>query len=208
MFVGFCAWYLSGHFVQLLVSGCLLAFLPASRRFCRFLSACWSFCQFVGVSAGLWLPVGLSASLSAFLLVSGCLLASLPVCRRFCRSLVACWPFCRSAGLSAALLACCLCLGLPGDSRLPFFLSACAWSFAAGGHIATLPLICAASIFSLACLSCPAFSSVVHVDILLINARACVYFISFIYLYSVICRFMTNSMLFMTNSMLCFFGCG
>ncbi len=198
MFVGFCAWYLSGHFVQLLVSGCLLAFLPASRRFCRFLSACWPFCQSVGVFAGLWLLVGLSASLSAFLPVSGCLLAFLPLC----------WLFCRSAGLSAALLACCLCLGLPGDSRLPFFLSACAWSFAAGGHIATSPLICAASIFSLACLSCPVFSSVVHVDILLINARACVYFISFIYLYSVICRFMTNSMLFMTNSMLCFFGCG
>ena len=155
---------------------------------CWFLVVCWPLCQSAGVSAGFCLSAGLSAALLAFL----------PLC----------WPLCRSAGLSAALLACCVCLGLPGDSRLPFSLSACAWSFAVGGHIATSPLICAASIFSLACLCCPAFSLVVHVDILLINARACVYFISFIYLYSVICRFMTNSMLFMTNSMLCFFGCG
>ncbi|WP_419639292.1 hypothetical protein [Thiolapillus sp.] len=109
------------------------------------LSLCWPLCRSVGRSAAL--------------------LAALPLC----------WFLCRSAGLSAALLACCVCLGLSGDSRLPFSLSACAWSFAAGGHIATLPLICAASTFSLACLSsCLVLTLVVHVDILLINAFAIV----------------------------------
>ncbi len=150
------------------------------------MSVCWPLCQSAGVFVGLCLPAGLFASLPAFLSVSVCLLASLPVCRRFCRFLSACWPLCQSAGvsvglclsagLSAALLACCVCLGLPGDSRLPFSLSACAWSFAVGGHIATSPLICAASTFSLACLSCPAFSSVVYVDILMFAVVRCCFF--------------------------------
>ena len=171
------------------------------------MSVCWPLCQSAGVSAGLCLlctmyhvpfsrsglcaglclPAGLSASLPAFLSVSVCLLASLPVCRRFCRSLSACWPLCQSAGvsagfclpagLSAVLLACCVCLGLPGDSRLPFSLSACARSFVVGGHIATSPLICAASIFSLACLfSCPVLTLVVHVDILMFAVVRCCFF--------------------------------
>ncbi|WP_419639905.1 hypothetical protein, partial [Thiolapillus sp.] len=66
-------------------------------------------------------------------------------------SLLLYWPLCRSDGLSIALFVCCVCLGLPGDSRLPVFLSACVWCFSAVGHIAAL-LICAASTFH-ACLS-------------------------------------------------------
>ncbi|WP_419634298.1 hypothetical protein, partial [Thiolapillus sp.] len=152
------------------------------------LPLCWPLCRSAGLSVALLASLPLCWPLCRSAGFSAALLASLPLC----------WPLCRSAGLfaallaslplcwsSAALLACCVCLGLLGDSRLPFFLFACAWSFAVGGHIATSPLICAASTFSLACLCCPAFSLVVHVDILLINARACVYFISFIIIYIV-----------------------
>ena len=126
---------------------------------CWPLFACWPLCQSAGVSAGLCLPAGLSASLPAFLPVSVCLLAF--------------------DGLCVCLIAfvlCCLRFGLPGDSRLPFSLSACAWCFFAVGYIAAL-LICAASTFSLACLfSCPAFSSVVHVDILMFAVVRCCFF--------------------------------
>ena len=175
------------------VSACLLAFLSACRRFCRFLPACWPLCQPAGVSAGLCLPAGLFASLPAFLPVSACLLASLSACRRFCRSLC-----CAPCALVYWAIAGCLSLCLPVPGVFP-----------SGGYIASVPLICAASTFhAFMFLVAQFLISVVHVDILLINACACVYFISFIYLYSVICRFMTNSMLFMTNSMLCFFGCG
>ena len=131
------------------VSVCLLASLPVCRRFCRSLSACWSLCQSAGVSAGFCLPAGLSASLPAFLPVSVCLLA----CDGFCVCLI-------------AFVLCCLRFGLPGEAdsllfvcwRLVFF---CWWL-----HCCLL-LICAAFTFSLSVFCCPAFSSVVHVDILI-----------------------------------------
>ena len=89
---------------------------------------------------------GRSAGRSAVLLVYACLLLILPLCRPLCRSagrsavllvyacllliLPLCRPLCRFAGLSAVLVVCSLRFGLPGDSRLPFSLSACAWCFA------------------------------------------------------------------------------
>ncbi|WP_419627364.1 hypothetical protein [Thiolapillus sp.] len=72
------------------------------------------------------LPLCLSNVCFAALLVYACLLLILSLC----------WPLCRSDGLSVALLVCSLRFGLPGDSRMPFSLSACAWSFSAGRHIA------------------------------------------------------------------------
>ncbi|WP_419632803.1 hypothetical protein [Thiolapillus sp.] len=83
-------------------------FLPLCWPLLAFLPLCWPLCR------------------SAVLLVYVCLLASLPLY----------WPLCRSDGLSIALFACCVCFGLPGDSRLPVSLSANAWCFSAGGYIA------------------------------------------------------------------------
>ena len=118
------------------VFGCLLASLPACRRFCRSLAACWLLCQSSGVSAGLWLPAGFSASLSAFLSV-----------------LVACWFLCLSAGLCVVLHS----LWSAGRQPLAFFLFANAWCFSVGGHIATSPLICAASTFSAVSFQLPSY---------------------------------------------------
>ncbi|WP_419639838.1 hypothetical protein, partial [Thiolapillus sp.] len=53
------------------------------------------------------LPFSCSAGFFAVLLAYACLLASLLLY----------WPLCRSDGLSIALFVCCVCLGLPGDSR-------------------------------------------------------------------------------------------
>ncbi|WP_419625466.1 hypothetical protein, partial [Thiolapillus sp.] len=161
------------------VFACLLAFLPACRRFCRSLPACWPFCQPAGVSAGLCLPAGLFACLSAFL-----------------PALPACWLLCQSAGVSAGLclpagfcvfllvfVLCSICFGLPGDSRMPFFLSPSAWSFAFRWLHCFRASICAASTFyAFMFLVAQFLISVVHVDILLINACARAFsFLSFTY---------------------------
>ena len=155
-----------------MVSGCLLASLPASRRFCRLLPSCWPLCQPAGVSAGLCLPGGLSASLPAFLPVSSCLLAFLLACRRFCRSLAACWPFCQPSGVSAGLclpvgfcafllvfVLCSIRFGLPGDSRMLFFLSSSAWSFAFRWlHCFRASDLCRLHLLCFHVFSCPVFN--------------------------------------------------
>ncbi len=121
-----------------------LAFVLASACLLASLLLCWPLCRSAGLSAALLASLPLCWPLCR----SAALLASLPLCWPLCRSaallasLPLCWPLCRSA----ALLACCLRFGLPGDSRLPFSLSACAWCFFAVGYIAAL-LICAASTF-------------------------------------------------------------
>ncbi|WP_419588188.1 hypothetical protein, partial [Thiolapillus sp.] len=89
----FC-WYLSGHFVQLLVFGCLLVSLPL----------CWPLCRSAGLSAAL--------------------LASLPLCWPLCRSaglsaaLLAFLPFCWRAACvlvyRATAASLFLCLPVPG----------------------------------------------------------------------------------------------
>ena len=68
-----------------------------------------------------------SACLLAFVLASACLLAFVLA------SVLASACLLASAGFSDVLMLFCLCclrLGLPGDSRIPFSLSPSAWSFA------------------------------------------------------------------------------
>ncbi|WP_419639954.1 hypothetical protein [Thiolapillus sp.] len=101
----------------------MFAIVPRETFGCWFFAA-MPFCRSAGRSAGR----------SVLLLVYVCLMV-----------------FCLSAGLSAALLACCVCFGLPGDSRLTSLCLPVLWCFSAVGHIAAL-LICAASTFH-ACLS-------------------------------------------------------
>ncbi|WP_419603549.1 hypothetical protein [Thiolapillus sp.] len=92
------------------------------------------------------------------------LLAFLP----FCWSMPVCWLFCRSAGFSAALLACCWRFGLPGDSRLPVFLSACALMFFCCWSHCRLADLCRLHLPCLPVFSVAQFSVfVVHVDILM-----------------------------------------
>ena len=84
-------------------------------------------------SACLLASVLASACLLASVLASACLLA--PVLAFVCL-LASVLAF---AGFSDVLMLfrlCCLRSGLPGDSRLPVFLSACAWCFSAVRHIA------------------------------------------------------------------------
>ena len=104
------------------------------------------FCRSAGRSAGRSALLLVFACLTVFYLSAGlcaALLASLPLCWRAACALV-------YRATAASLLFVCLCL-----------VFCCWWS-----HCRLL-LIFAASIFSLACLCCPAFSSVVHVDILM-----------------------------------------
>ena len=148
----------------MLASLCLLASLPACRCFCWSLSVCWLLCQPAGVSAGLCLPAGFSVSLPAFLSVSVCLLVSVPICWSLC-----CAPF----ALVYRAIAGCLSFCLPVPGVLPL-----------GGYIASVPLICAASTFyAFMFLVAQFLISVVHVDILLINACARAFsFLSFTYI--------------------------
>ncbi|WP_419620484.1 hypothetical protein, partial [Thiolapillus sp.] len=69
----------------------MFAIVPRETFGCWFFAA-MPFCRSAGRSAGR----------SVLLLVYVCLMV-----------------FCLSAGLSAALVVCCVCLGLPGDSRQP-----------------------------------------------------------------------------------------
>ncbi len=133
------------------VFDCLLASLPACRRFCRSLSVSGSVC----------LSAGLSASLPAFLPVSVCLWLCLSVC----------WLLCQSAGVSAGLClsaACALvywaqplnfflCLPVPGIFR---WWSHCYFTL----DLCCLHLPC----FHVFC--CLILNLVVHVDIFLVVA--------------------------------------
>ncbi|WP_419639767.1 hypothetical protein [Thiolapillus sp.] len=129
-----------------------------------FLLLCWPLFRSAGLSAALLASLLLCWPLCCSAGLSVALLAFLPLC----------WLLCRSA----ALLACCLRFGLPGDSRQPSLCLPVPGVFLLVVTLLPAADLCRLHLLCLHVFSCPAFSSVVHVDILLFSdVRYCLVYV-------------------------------